>query len=99
MNATEAHTMRQAARNKPQLTAQIVPSPFSLGVDATAKRLISEGYLGDIVAINVVSHNGQFADRTGDLGWRHNVVFIICKNSFNHTRMIRLTGNNCVFRL
>src|SRR5687767_9920795 len=34
MNAREARAMRDAARAKPHLVAQVVPSPFTLGVDA-----------------------------------------------------------------
>ncbi|MEM7035128.1 MAG: Gfo/Idh/MocA family oxidoreductase [Chloroflexota bacterium] len=75
MNASQAHAMRDASRTKPHLIAQIVPSPMSLGVDTTVRRLIAEGYLGDIVAINTVAHTGNFAEKTGELGWRHNMVY------------------------
>ena len=53
MNAREAHMMRLLARQKTYLTAQIVPSPMTLRVDNTIKRLIAEGYLGDILAVEV----------------------------------------------
>ena len=69
MNAQEAHAMRQAAREKSHLTAQIVPSPFTLRVDKTLKRLIAEGYLGDILAINIRA-GADFIDSDSPLHWR-----------------------------
>jgi predicted dehydrogenase len=72
MNASEAHTMREASRAKPHLITQIVPSPFSLGVDKTIKRLIAEGYLGDLLAVEVRARPDSFLDREGSLHWRYN---------------------------
>jgi predicted dehydrogenase len=69
MNAHEAHAMRDAARAKPQLVAQVVPSPMTLGVDATIKRLLADGYLGDLLAIEVRDGNA-FLDRAAALHWR-----------------------------
>jgi predicted dehydrogenase len=69
MNAQEARAMRDAARAQPQLVAQVVPSPMTLRVDATIKRLIAEGYLGDILAIEVREGNA-FLDREAPLHWR-----------------------------
>ena len=47
-NAREAHAMWAAARQRPELTAQIVPAPMSLEVDRTIKRLWAEGWLGTL---------------------------------------------------
>lgn len=52
-NAKEAHAMLDASRSRPQLVAQLVPSPFTLRVDNTVLRLISEGFLGKILAIEL----------------------------------------------
>lgn len=71
MDATEAHLMRDAARNNPHLVAQIVPSPFSFGVDATIQRLIGEGYLGNILAIDARSNGTSFVDPSAPMLWRH----------------------------
>lgn len=71
MNATEAHLMHEAHLAKPHLIAQIVPSPFTLRVDKTIKRLIAEGYLGDILAVEVRDLGG-FLDTQAPLHWRHN---------------------------
>jgi len=69
MNAHEAHAMRDAARARPQLVAQVVPSPMTLGVDRTIKRLLADGYLGDLLAIEVRDGNA-FLDRDAALHWR-----------------------------
>ena len=68
-NAREAHEMAAAAAARPNLVAQIVPAPFSFGVDGTIRRLIAEGFLGDILAIEVADKRG-FLDREGALSWR-----------------------------
>ncbi len=68
-NAAEARAMRDAARLKPALVAQVVPSPFTLRVDRTVQRLISEGYVGDVLAVEV-RVGGSFVDRDAPLHWR-----------------------------
>jgi predicted dehydrogenase len=69
MNAREAHAMRDAALAKRQLVTQVVPSPMTLGVDRTIKRLLADGYLGDLLAIEVRDGNA-FLDRDAALHWR-----------------------------
>lgn len=69
MNAGEAHEMLAASQTNPHLTAQIVPSPMTLGVDKTIKRLLAEGYLGDLLAIEA-RVGGTFLDQESPLHWR-----------------------------
>lgn len=69
MNATEAHEMLAAAQANPHLVAQIVPSPMTLGVDKTIKRLLAEGYLGDLLAIEA-RVGGTFLDPEAPMHWR-----------------------------
>ena len=69
MNAREAHIMRAASRQKTHLIAQIVPSPMTLRVDNTIKRLIAEGYIGDVLAVEAHA-GGAFLDSEGPLQWR-----------------------------
>ena len=69
MNAREAHAMLSAAIGKPHLIAQVVPSPFTLRVDKTAQRLIAEGFLGDLLAVEVHEKRG-FLDQDAPLSWR-----------------------------
>ena len=70
MDAAEAHRMRETARMKPHLIAQIVPSPFTLRVDKTVKRLLAEGYLGDLLAVEVRA-GGTFLDKAAAMHWRN----------------------------
>jgi predicted dehydrogenase len=72
MDAQEARAMRDAARARPGLVAQVVPSPFTLGVDVTIQRLIAEGYLGDLLAIKIRDGNA-FLDRDAPLHWRQDI--------------------------
>lgn len=69
MNAREAHIMRMASRQKTHLIAQIVPSPMTLRADNTIKRLIGEGYIGDVLAIEARA-GGAFLDSESPLQWR-----------------------------
>ena len=69
MNAQEAHAMRNASRENTHLVTQIVPSPFSLRVDNTIKRLIADGYIGDVLAVEVRA-GGTFLDPNAPLHWR-----------------------------
>ena len=69
MNAKEAHIMRRVSRQKTHLIAQIVPSPMTLRVDNTIKRLIAEDYIGDVLAIEARA-GGAFLDSESPLQWR-----------------------------
>src|SRR5947209_15155475 len=53
MNAAEAHHMLAAARQHPELVTQIVPSPFGLKGNVLVRRLLAEGYLGDLREVHV----------------------------------------------
>ncbi|MFQ5873109.1 MAG: Gfo/Idh/MocA family protein, partial [Dehalococcoidia bacterium] len=70
MNADEAHRMLEASVERPHLVAQIVPSPFTLAVDATIKSLVKEGYLGQVLAIDMRASDENFIDRESPLAWR-----------------------------
>ena len=69
MGAAEAHAMRDAARLRPHLVAQVVPSPFTLRVDRTVQRLIGENFLGGVLAVEV-RVGGAFLDPDAPLHWR-----------------------------
>lgn len=71
MNAAEAREMYEVARRRPHLTAQIVPSPFSLRVDKTIQRLLAEGWLGDVLAVEVRAGNDFVEQNGAPLHWRH----------------------------
>ena len=72
MNAAEAHAMLEASRIRPHLVAQVVPAPFTLPVDATAKRLIAEGFLGELLVAEIRA-GGSFLDKDAPLHWRQDM--------------------------
>ncbi len=69
-NATEARRMLHAAQRHPLLTAQIVP--VVSGAEKTAQRMIADGELGDILAVEYHADSGAFLDRESPLHWRQN---------------------------
>ncbi len=71
-NAAEAHRMLNASREHPELTCMIVPSPFTLNVDAAIEQRVREGYLGDVVSIDVRGAMPGFVEVDGKLVWRQN---------------------------
>ena len=70
MNAAEAHTMLEASRQRPHLITQIVPAPHTLPVDSTIQELIAEGYVGEVLAVELTGTQGTFVDRHSPLHWR-----------------------------
>ncbi len=70
MNFEEAQLMHDAAQSNPDLVAQIVPSPMTLWADKTIQRLISEGYAGDILSVELRSSGNAFIDRESPIHWR-----------------------------
>ena len=54
--------------------AQVVPSPFTLGVDRTVQRLLAENYLGRLLAIDV-RDNGGFIDTAAPISWRQEIRY------------------------
>ncbi len=69
-NLTEAQAMLATAQARPELVAQIVPSPMTLGVDKTIQRLLAEGYLGDVLAVEIRA-GSTFINPDAPLHWRH----------------------------
>lgn len=72
MNAAEAHRMLHVSRMNPELVAQIVPSPMTLGVDKTVQRLLQAGTVGEPLAVNV-QVGGTWLDLDGPLHWRQDM--------------------------
>jgi predicted dehydrogenase len=70
MDLAEARRMLAASRARPELVAQVVPAPMSFAVDATIRRLLAEGFLGDVLAIEVQANGPAFVERSAPLHWR-----------------------------
>ncbi|MFQ5882973.1 MAG: Gfo/Idh/MocA family protein [Candidatus Methylomirabilales bacterium] len=71
MNAAEAHAMLEAARQHPHLITQVVAAPHTLTVDRTIQELIADGYVGELLAVEVRGLQPTFVDRESPLHWRH----------------------------
>jgi predicted dehydrogenase len=69
MNADEAYQMYEASLRNPDQVAQLVPAPFGFPVDGTVRRLLDEGYLGELRVVNV-RHSGGFLQPDAPLHWR-----------------------------
>ncbi len=70
MDATEAHVMLEASRTSPHLVTQVVPSPFTFRVDSTIQDMISSGYLGELLVVDMRVMQNNFVDLQGPLTWR-----------------------------
>ncbi|MEW5977380.1 MAG: Gfo/Idh/MocA family oxidoreductase [Acidobacteriota bacterium] len=70
MNAGEARLMLERSRQRPHLMTQVVPSPFTLKVDRTVQKLLAEGYLGTLLALDVRANSPDLVDRNAPLHWR-----------------------------
>ena len=71
MDAGQARLMLEESQANPHLVTQIVPSPITLRVDGMIRKLVAEGYLGEILAVDVTNNANSFVDRSGPLHWRH----------------------------
>jgi predicted dehydrogenase len=74
LNLAEARAMLAALDEAPELVAQLVPSPYGLAGDAVMRRLIAEGFLGELREARVVGLNGALADAETPLSWRQDAA-------------------------
>lgn len=80
MNAEEGRRMLAASRRAPHLVAQLVPAPHTLEVDPTLTALVSDGSIGEVLAVEIqANQQPRFPDPAEPLHWRQDV---------------RLSGNN-----
>jgi predicted dehydrogenase len=74
MNAAEGRRMLEAARKAPHLVAQLVPAPHTLEVDSTLTRLVSDGSIGEVLAVEIhATQQPRFVDPEEPLHWRQDV--------------------------
>jgi predicted dehydrogenase len=71
MNTAEARIMLEASRRNPHLVTQVVPSPYTLKIDRTVQKLLAEGFVGELQALEVRANAPSFLDRESPLHWRH----------------------------
>ncbi len=70
MDAAEGRRMLEASRRAPHLVAQLVPAPHTLEVDATLEKLLAEGYVGEVLAVELGAAQGRFVEPEAPLHWR-----------------------------
>src|SRR5947208_1248402 len=75
MNAAEGRRMLDASRRAPQLVAQLVPAPHTLEVDSTLTRLVSDGSIGAVLAVEIqATQQPRFPEPAEPLHWRQDVT-------------------------
>jgi predicted dehydrogenase len=74
LTAAEGHRMLAAAKEHPQLVAQVVPSPFGLHGHDVVLDLIRQGYLGELREAHVFNLNAALADAAAPLSWRQDAA-------------------------
>src|SRR5688572_14220303 len=70
-NAAEAREMLAASQQHPDLVCQLVPSSGTYRIDRALQRSLSEGFVGDILSVEVEMLQRGFASLDGELDWRH----------------------------
>jgi predicted dehydrogenase len=73
MNAVEGRRMLEASRKAPHLVAQLVPAPHTLEVDATIQTLLGEGFVGDVLAVELQASGGRFVEPDAPMHWRQDI--------------------------
>jgi predicted dehydrogenase len=74
MNAAEGRRMLEASRKAPGLIAQLVPAPHTLEVDATIQTLLAEGFLGEVLAVELQAAQGRFIEPGAPMHWRQDIT-------------------------
>ena len=69
-SAQEARDMLNASRAHPHLVTQIVPSPLTFRVDNLLQEMIGDGYLGELLSVELQSLGPNFVDTNGPMHWR-----------------------------
>jgi len=74
VDAAEGRRMLDAAREAAHLVAQLVPAPNTLEIDPAVQALLAEGYVGDVLAVEIQANQGRFVDAAEPLHWRQDAV-------------------------
>jgi predicted dehydrogenase len=74
-DAREAREMLEASRRHPELVCQLVPTSTSYAIDNVLKRLLAEGYVGEVLSVEIQRLQRSFPDFGGELDWRRNAEY------------------------
>lgn len=95
-NVSEARRMLVASEEHPELVTQIVPSPFGLRAHRAMKRLLDDGYLGELREAVVLGINDSVADPATPLHWRQDAILSglnMLALGIMHETLVRWTPN------
>ena len=68
--AEEARDMLAASRRHPDLVCQLTPTSTSYRIDNILQQMIEDGYLGEVLSVEVQALQTGFADFDSPLHWR-----------------------------
>jgi predicted dehydrogenase len=74
-NAREAREMLAASLRHPDLVCQLVPTSTGYRIDPLLRKLLADGFVGDVLSVEIQRVGRSFADLAGQLDWRHNQEF------------------------
>lgn len=69
-DAREARQMLDAARRRPDLVAMLCPPPMGMLGDRFVRRLLREGFLGELRTVHAAGRSNAFVDVNAPLHWR-----------------------------
>ena len=69
------HVLCQARMANTAQEAQLVPTSQTYRIDNVLKRMINDGFLGEILSVELQRLQTRFPTVDGDLDWRHDVAF------------------------
>jgi len=69
--AQDARDMLAASLEHPDLICQLTPTSTTYKIDNLLKKMIADGYLGEVLSVEIQALQNRFADFGGDLHWRH----------------------------
>jgi len=70
-DAAEAKEMLDASLRYPDQICQLVPTSTSYVLDNVLKRLLNEGFVGEVLSVDIQRVTRGFPDYEGELDWRH----------------------------
>ena len=73
--AREAREMLAASLRHPDLVCQLVPTSGIYRIDNLLRKFLAEGFVGDVLSVEIQRVGRGFADRAGELDWRHSQEF------------------------
>ncbi|MFQ6026728.1 MAG: Gfo/Idh/MocA family protein [Dehalococcoidia bacterium] len=69
--AQEARDMLEASQKNSDLVCQLTPTSTTYKIDRVIQKLIGEGFLGELLSVEMQALQNRFADLGGNLHWRH----------------------------